>query len=69
MLPQTFEEAFTQIKQLVVQFQQNEQHYLSPSYNESQARNDFINKFSSRLVGMFGMRRSRILTSAMFVLS
>ena len=44
-IPQTFDEAFTHVKELVSIFQQNEERYLSPRYSEAQARLDFIDKF------------------------
>jgi len=44
-VPQTFDEAFTSVKELVSIFQQNEERYLSPGYSETQARLDFIDKF------------------------
>ena len=40
-----FEEAFVLVQKLVADFRANETHYLSPSYQEQEARNDFINKF------------------------
>jgi hypothetical protein len=45
MIPQTFDEAFERVKQLVQVFKQNEKTYLSPEYIEAQARLDFIDKF------------------------
>lgn len=45
MIPQTFDEAFERVQHLVSIFQQNEKHYLSPSYSEADARKDFIDKF------------------------
>jgi len=45
MIPQTFDEAFERVKQLVKVFQKNEKQELSPSYSEAQARLDFIDKF------------------------
>jgi type I restriction-modification system DNA methylase subunit len=45
MIPQTFDEAFERIKQLVQVFKTNEKKYLSSDYNELQARQDFIDKF------------------------
>ena len=44
-IPQTFDEAFTRVKELVSIFQQSEERYLSPGYSEAQARLDFIDKF------------------------
>ncbi len=44
-IPQTFDEAFTRVKELVSIFQQNEKRYLLPGYSEAQARLDFIDKF------------------------
>ncbi len=45
MIPQTFEQAFERVKQLVQVFKQNEKRYLAPDYSEAQARLDFIDKF------------------------
>lgn len=45
MIPQTFNEAFERVGQLVSVFKQNEHKYLSPTYSELQARIDFIDKF------------------------
>src|SRR6059058_4639537 len=44
-IPQTFDEAFERIKQLVSTFADNESNYLAPGYSEAQARLDFIDKF------------------------
>jgi len=44
-MPTTFEEAFAAIKKLVADFRANEANFLSPAYQEQEARNDFINKF------------------------
>src|SRR5713226_5680365 len=44
-IPQTFDEAFARVKQLVSTFSDNESKYLAPSYSEAQARLDFIDKF------------------------
>lgn len=43
-IPQTFDEAFTRVKELVAIFQENESFYTSISYNEADARKDFIDK-------------------------
>jgi adenine-specific DNA-methyltransferase len=40
-----FENAFNTVCELVKDFKENENIYLSPKYNESQARKDFIDKF------------------------
>lgn len=40
-----FERAFERVNQLVVNFKEKENYYLSPDYPESQARIDFIDKF------------------------
>jgi hypothetical protein len=45
VIPQTFDEAFVRVKELVSIFHQNEERYLSPGYSEAQARLDFIDKF------------------------
>ena len=44
-IPQTFDEAFARVKQLVSTFSDNESKYLAPGYSEAQARLDFIDKF------------------------
>jgi type I restriction-modification system DNA methylase subunit len=44
-IPQTFDEAFERVKQLVSTFTDNESKYLAPGYSEAQARLDFIDKF------------------------
>lgn len=44
-IPQTFNEAFARVKELVSIFSENEARYLSPGYSEAQARLDFIDKF------------------------
>lgn len=45
MLPQTFDEAFHRVKDLVDSFKENEREFLSPSYSETDVRKDFIDKF------------------------
>ena len=45
MKPPTFEEAFTAVTKLAEEFDANKGHFLSPSYQESEVRTDFINKF------------------------
>src|SRR6266545_5338146 len=45
MIPQSFDEAFARIKELVEIFKQNESVYTGPRYNEADARKDFIDKF------------------------
>jgi adenine-specific DNA-methyltransferase len=37
--------AFARVKQLVADFRANEKFYLSPAYQEQEARRDFIDKF------------------------
>ncbi len=44
-IPQTFDEAFARVRELVSIFNENEARYLSPGYSEAQARLDFIDKF------------------------
>lgn len=44
-IPQSFTEAFTRVRELVDIFKENESVYLSPRYNEADARKDFIDKF------------------------
>src|SRR5215211_5133572 len=43
--PQTFDEAFDRVKDLVSTFRENEREFLSPSYSEVDVRKDFIDKF------------------------
>ncbi len=45
MIPQTFDEAFEEVKHRVSIFTQNQKKYLEPSYSEAEARKDFIDKF------------------------
>ena len=40
-----FDDAFERVKQLVADFKANEGYYLSPQYQEQEARRDFIDKF------------------------
>ena len=44
-MPATFEDAFERVKQLAADFKANEKFYLSPAYQEAEARRDFIDKF------------------------
>jgi len=44
-IPQTFDEAFARVQELVSIFNENEARYLSTGYSEAQARLDFIDKF------------------------
>jgi type I restriction-modification system DNA methylase subunit len=44
-----FEEAFEKIAALVATFQAGEERYLSPNYQEAEARKDFIDKFFTAL--------------------
>ena len=37
--------AFARVKELVADFRANEKFYLSPAYQEQEARRDFIDKF------------------------
>lgn len=41
----SLESAYNTIEKLVEDFKANEKHYLAPTYSESQARLDFIDKF------------------------
>ena len=45
MIPQTFDEAYERVGQLVSNFKKSESRYLEPTYSELQARLDFIDKF------------------------
>jgi hypothetical protein len=40
-----FDAAFERVKQLAADFQANAKFYLSPAYQEAEARRDFIDKF------------------------
>ncbi len=40
-----FDDAFVRVKQLVADFKANDKFYLSPQYQEAEARRDFIDKF------------------------
>jgi hypothetical protein len=44
-MPAGFDTAFIKVKQLVADFRANEKFYLSPQYQEREARRDFIDKF------------------------
>jgi hypothetical protein len=44
-MPTAFDEAFQRVKQLVADFQANEEFFLSSTYSEAQARKDFVDKF------------------------
>src|SRR5437773_939643 len=44
-IPQTFDEAFARVRELVAIFRDNESVYTGPRYNEADARKDFIDKF------------------------
>jgi adenine-specific DNA-methyltransferase len=44
-MPTGFDEAFSRVKELVADFRANEKFYLSPAYQEQEARRDFIDKF------------------------
>jgi predicted type IV restriction endonuclease len=44
-MPAGFNAAFAKVKQLVADFRANEKFYLSPAYQEQEARRDFIDKF------------------------
>ncbi|MGO8697686.1 MAG: Eco57I restriction-modification methylase domain-containing protein [Limisphaerales bacterium] len=44
-MPADFEVAFARVKQLAAEFKANEGFYLSPQYQEAEARRDFIDKF------------------------
>lgn len=45
MDPTAFDEAFQRVQQLAHTFHANEKRYLSPDYQEAEARKDFIDKF------------------------
>ena len=44
-MPSGFDTAFARVKELVADFRANEKFYLSPAYQEQEARRDFIDKF------------------------
>src|SRR5664280_1330883 len=44
-MPAGFDTAFARVKALVTDFRANEKFYLSPAYQEQEARRDFIDKF------------------------
>ncbi|MFZ0748157.1 MAG: N-6 DNA methylase, partial [Pyrinomonadaceae bacterium] len=44
-IPQTFDEAFARIRELVNTFKENEAFYTGSAYQEAEARKDFIDKF------------------------
>jgi len=44
-MPSNFDPAFEQVKQLAADFKANESFYLSPLYQEAEARRDFLDKF------------------------
>jgi len=45
MIPKTFQQAFTEIRKLVENFQTNPEYYLSARYQESEVRQHFIDRF------------------------
>lgn len=44
-IPQTFDEAFARVRELVATFKENEAFYTGSAYQEAEARKDFIDKF------------------------
>ena len=44
-MPSNFEDAFARVKELAADFKASEKSFLSPQYQEAQARHDFIDKF------------------------
>lgn len=44
-MPENFKAAYERVKQLAADFKAGEKHYLSPAYQEQEARRDFIDKF------------------------
>lgn len=44
-----FDTAFVRVKELVADFRANEKYYLSPQYQEAEARQLFIDKFRHAL--------------------
>jgi len=44
-MPLTFDDAFALVQSLAKDFEANKSHFLSPSYQESEVRKDFIDKF------------------------
>jgi adenine-specific DNA-methyltransferase len=45
----TFEQAHATIKDLILNFQKNENHYLSPTYSEAEVRQEYIDPFFTAL--------------------
>jgi adenine-specific DNA-methyltransferase len=45
MIPRTFDEAFTQVKNLAARFQKDEKHFLDAKYQEAEVRQQFLDKF------------------------
>lgn len=45
----TFEQAHATIKELILNFQKNENHYLSPTYSEAEVRQEYIDPFFTAL--------------------
>ena len=45
----SFETAYAEVAGLVREFEANEDHYLSPKYQEAEVREDFLNKFWTAL--------------------
>jgi hypothetical protein len=45
----TFEQAHATIKELILNFQNNENHYLSPTYSEAEVRQEYIDPFFTAL--------------------
>ena len=45
MTPSPYDVAYRQVQTLVSQFAAGQKHFLSPSYQEEEARKDFIDKF------------------------
>ena len=58
-MPSGFDNAFARVKELVANFKANEKYYLSPAFQEQQARLDFIDKFWIALGWDVNRRTSR----------
>lgn len=55
----SFESAYSKVKELVLAFQENEEHYLSASYQESEVRQEYIDDFFIALGWDVGSKKSR----------
>jgi adenine-specific DNA-methyltransferase len=49
-MPCNFDLAYEQVKQLAAKFKAHADFYLSPKYQEAEARRDFIDKFVEQMI-------------------